>query len=208
MTNTCKFSVFTLLQQFQNDRQGGVLVLYAGLALPLFAIVGGAIDYSRVASARSDLLRASESAASTAANLSSEIDDAQPIFDAHFKANLSERLKNTAYEFQVDDETGTITATINHPVKMHFAAILGIRKVNVSVQATGRRPIVAEKKNPTPAEIKEVVDTSDIDELKKRIMSEIRERVKRARRNGAKLPQISEEKLEKFAEQMARRAKR
>ncbi|MGH1419475.1 MAG: TadE/TadG family type IV pilus assembly protein [Hyphomicrobiaceae bacterium] len=208
MANTSRRSFLHLLKCFHKDPQGSVLILYAGLALPFFAIVGGAIDYARVVSDRSELIQASDAAAIAAGNLSSKPEDIPSIFDAHFKANLPNRLAKTPYKFEVDNDTGKITATIDHAVKMHFAAILGIKHVKVSVKATGQFVIMANNEGSPFGTGKPVGDAFDLEAEKRRIMRNIRAQVKRARLQGVKLPEISEKKLEKYAEHLARQSKR
>ena len=119
----------TLLRRFVGNRDGGVGPMLALAVLPLFGIVGAAIDYSRAASTRTAMQASLDASALMLSKDAQTIPDlAQKASDA-FKANFT---RPEAYDVQVASQfsqpaegTFSLKLTASAKVNTLFSKLLG-----------------------------------------------------------------------------------
>lgn len=154
---TINSKVCALLQRFRRDGRGNVAVMTGLLAVPLLAVSGIAIDYSRSSFVRSFLQAEADAAALGAAAGGQSVDDAKWVTAAqdHTKSRFSSGISNlsitgkwlTVTDFGVD-------ASASVPVTL-LAALPGYSKeMTVGVTAVARysEPVL-EYKPPTLAQL-------------------------------------------------------
>jgi Flp pilus assembly protein TadG len=107
-----------LLSRFWQDRDGNVALIFAALFIPIIAMIGAAIDYSRAASTRAEMQAALDATAlmlsKVAPGLSSG--EVQNLALSYFLAQFSRKDATVgtvtgAYKNQGGDQSVTVTAT-------------------------------------------------------------------------------------------------
>jgi hypothetical protein len=121
-----------------NDRQASVAPLLALAALPLFGAVGAAVDYSRAASARTEMQAALDASALLMAKDAKNADDAQLTANAgnYFNASFQNaEVQNILTTVAISSTSGgylvSMSATGSVPTK--FMGIMGYSTLNVAV---------------------------------------------------------------------------
>ena len=193
---------------FQRDTSGSFVILFALALIPILAIVMLAIDYSRLAAMHGELQRAADSAVRTAAAHFEDEHQAEELFAANFRANLPDVLKDTAYDLKIDQDTGTLDANIIRHLPMSFAKAFGFPGFQISVNSTGRKPVLVSKKLDSPQEVERFIRKSSEDKVKQRFIKEIKDKIKLLQKAGVKVRDIPQSEIEEIAERMAKAAKR
>lgn len=122
------------------DQSGSVAVIFGLSAMVLLALIGGGIDYARLANRRSHLQNAADAgvlaagntlklALSNAATVSSVTeqtihDQAKPFSDSPYSLNI-----------KVSDDKSSVSAEINEKFKFSFAPFIGVKSANLSVRS-------------------------------------------------------------------------
>jgi Flp pilus assembly protein TadG len=129
---------------FLGNREGGVAPMLALAALPLIGSVGAAVDYSRVASARTAMqsvldataLDLSKNASTiTAEDLAQKAND---FFNAQFVRPEAYNVKLTPVLSQPEQGSFKLTITGSGTVDLVFAKLLGQSKIDFSASAEAR----------------------------------------------------------------------
>jgi Flp pilus assembly protein TadG len=131
----------SLLSGFLWNRDAGVAPIMALAALPLFGMVGAAVDYSRAASARTAMQAALDASALMLSK------DAQTLSTANLTQKASEDFKTIfnrpeAYNIQVDSQftqpaqgTFTLKLTASATVNTMFSRLLGASTISLSASS-------------------------------------------------------------------------
>ncbi len=128
------WGLFKRLNDFRQDRQGAVAFLFAFSALPVLALAGAAVDYSRAGRVQVKLQNALDAATLSASaqaggKTNAQIEaDARAIFAAQFTMTPAPSLTVT-----VSSGTVEMTGTMN--VTTSLIAIAGINSIPVSATA-------------------------------------------------------------------------
>ena len=131
-----------LWMRFQRDRRGDVAIIFALALIPILAVVGAAIDYSRANAMRVDLqaaldltaLMASKNAATqTGGALQTS---ALTYFNALFTNTQAQNLQFTASYTSTGGSSVAVNASADMPTI--FMAILGFKKLTVTGSSTAK----------------------------------------------------------------------
>lgn len=129
------------IAHYAGNEQGTIAVLFALLLLPILGIVFGGIDYSRAMSVQSQLQSAAEAAAGTAlSRLPEGREAAEAAFDAAFRANLPDDLKDQPYALDVTANQTAIEVEIKASVPTTLVALLGLSKLQVAAETKASLP--------------------------------------------------------------------
>src|SRR4051794_34423785 len=121
-----------VFQKFPQDQAGNVAISFALVLLPLTALAGAAIDYSRATATKEQLQATTDSAALTAARLSSSSDNQRvTIAKSFFPANGAA----TDPGATVTVSKGTVTIDATRPYRPSFMNIVGIGEIQVHAHA-------------------------------------------------------------------------
>lgn len=126
--------------RFLTDQRGGVAVVFSLALVPMLCFIGAAVDYSRLASAKSHVQQALDAAAleagrRTIANLDPTPAARNQHVRAVYDANLSSFTDLTTTNFSVSEANLVLTLDASGTVKLAFGGILGIDSVTVGAQA-------------------------------------------------------------------------
>jgi Flp pilus assembly protein TadG len=121
-----------LCSGFLASRNGNVAIIFGIAAIPLFAALGAALDFSRIAASRSTLQSAMDASvlAGLAAPGGSEIATATRIFNVNFH-EPSTSIGAPAYT--LDTTCGCLTGTVAGTISMSIMSVVGISTMPVSV---------------------------------------------------------------------------
>jgi Flp pilus assembly protein TadG len=131
-----------LLQRFLQDRRGGITPMFALAIIPVFGLIGAAVDYSRANSVRAAMQAAADSTALmlskdastlTASQLSTK---ATAYFQAMFNRPEAKSLTITPVYSTTGGSSLTITASSS--VDTSFMKIMGYPQLNVGTSSTVR----------------------------------------------------------------------
>ncbi len=132
-----------LWQRWREDRRGAVAIIFALTTLPLFGVVGSAIDYTHISRAKARLDASADAAALSGARLTHQATttaSAQAMATQTFNVNLGtmERINVTSLNVQVSDTSGTRTANVTYSANFstYFMGIFGINSVAISGTST------------------------------------------------------------------------
>lgn len=129
-----------MFRRFGQDERGGIAVIMALVLVPVLGMVGAAIDYSRLASAKSHIQQAVDAAsleaarrAMTAATEGTAIRDqrARGVYDA----NLSRYFDVATTSFTITDTASQMVVKASGKVALAFGGLLGLGPLPVSAQA-------------------------------------------------------------------------
>ena len=125
------------LRQFANDSKGSVLPMFAVAVIPLFGIMGAAIDYSRASSARTDMQGAIDSVAIMLAKEANTLTTAEiaakanTYFQALFNRPEAKGITITPV-FSQTDGTFTMRVSGSGEVPTRFMNIMGFNKMEIA----------------------------------------------------------------------------
>ncbi|MCH9808165.1 MAG: pilus assembly protein [Alphaproteobacteria bacterium] len=126
---------------FASNESGTIAVLFALLLVPILGIVFGGIDYSRALTVQGQLQTAADAAAvSAAARLGEGKDAAKGAFEASFRANLPENLRDQPYDLKIAGNDKQLKVEINASVPTTLVAMLGVSKLDVTAASTAKPP--------------------------------------------------------------------
>ncbi len=122
---------FQKLKQFQDDKKGNIMILFAMLIIPILALMGGAIDFKRAFNAKEDLRVCMESAALAipGMGLGANVDDS--VINDAVQSVLSAQPRCSKY---LDSNTHGIHATFTGKIIRDGGPRTG--RINVTAQAT------------------------------------------------------------------------
>jgi Flp pilus assembly protein TadG len=135
------------IRDIMSDRRGSIAIVFALALLPLIAVAGAAIDYSRASSARVSAQKAIDSAALAAAALRNATMDARAtVAEAVVNESLSDfSLKGISFTTVVsEDDSGGIFVGIEVEVPTTLIQVLGLETMKISATATAMPPSGAE----------------------------------------------------------------
>jgi Flp pilus assembly protein TadG len=117
---------------FLASSNGNVAIIFGIAAIPLFAALGTALDFSRIAKSQSTLQSAMDASvlAGLAAPSGSEITTATRIFNANFN-DTATTLGTPSYT--LDTSCGCLTGTVAGRIGMSIMSVVGISTMPVSV---------------------------------------------------------------------------
>ncbi|MGL4445411.1 MAG: pilus assembly protein TadG-related protein [Alsobacter sp.] len=133
----------SLLRRFLGDRRGSLAVSFGFLSVPMVMITGMAVDYSRVAYARTSLQAVVDSTALSIAN--PRYNDPEQIRAAAvsiFESQLREKLNLAQVpklEVSVLDDGKSVHVKAMTSVSTTLLAILGMSEMEIAAQAKGIR---------------------------------------------------------------------
>jgi hypothetical protein len=122
-----------ILSGFQSDRSGAIAIVFGLMLMILVAVVGGAVDYGRYVSARSQTLQAMDTAVAAGRVLQiANSDEAKALAAAqqYYNQNKSKLLSQDNIVFSIED--GEITVSISDSrIKTPFLGVVGIPELQV-----------------------------------------------------------------------------
>lgn len=133
-------SILPFRFRFARDQRGSVGIIFALVAVPVFAFVGLAIDYGRALNARFHLQQAADTAALAAASEPDMIPTeravlAQRIFTQNRRGNADIADVVAAIEEDADATDTVVVVKASKPVKTSFAGVLGVTTLPIEVEA-------------------------------------------------------------------------
>ena len=137
MTSTPKF----IKTQFAGDERGMVAPMFALLAIPMFALVGAALDYAQAATRKVQLQAAVDAAVVAGARLPATAN--QNRYEAT-EQMLAQRLADQGLseartKIDASNAEVRVAATYTHPT--HILPIVGITSFEVKAESAGRSQI-------------------------------------------------------------------
>jgi uncharacterized protein YegL len=124
-------------KDFTGDRRGGVLPIFALSVIPLFGLMGAAVDYSRAAAARTDMQGAIDSVAIMLAKEANKLTteqiatNANKYFQALFNRPEAKGITITPV-FAVNDGTFSMKVTGTGHLPTKFMNIMGFDKMDIA----------------------------------------------------------------------------
>jgi len=131
----------SVAQRFQADEQGSIAIIFGLMAIVLFAMVGGAIDFGRAVHARYQIQEAVDSAVLAAARvwqMEHDITLAQEKGLAHYNNNKPVSFSSEVSKFTPDFNANTISMEAIGDVPTPFLSVLHVTKYTVSAAAQAR----------------------------------------------------------------------
>ncbi len=134
----------SVFKRFRRSERGNVATMFALALVPMFGVMGAAIDYARVTDVRAklaDALDAGVLAVGTQPNMSD--DEAFEIVNDWITAHLGAEYADdwTLDSVNLDEETGTIVAHASGSVDTTIARVLGIYEMPISVVSEAIRSL-------------------------------------------------------------------
>jgi Flp pilus assembly protein TadG len=133
----------SLLRRFFGDRRGSLAVSFGFLSVPMVMITGMAVDYSRVAYARTSLQAVVDSTALSIANPRyNDPDQIRAAAVSIFESQLREKLNLAQVpklEVSVLDDGKSVHVKAMTSVSTTLLAILGMSEMEIAAQAKGIR---------------------------------------------------------------------
>lgn len=118
-------------KRFIGDRRGSIAIQFAIAMVPITAVMGGAVDYTRAGRVRADLQSSLDSAVLAAVKLKPEEAWSQRAADV-FAANAPAGYEAAQANFvRLDD--GSVRGNVSAVVTTELVNILGINQINVGV---------------------------------------------------------------------------
>jgi Flp pilus assembly protein TadG len=133
-----------LKQRFATDERGTTAVIFALMAVPMVAIIGLALDFSRANGQTERLQEAVDSAVLAAANapLNEKASTAQKFFAGNFDTSNGAATST----FSVDT-IGNITGVAHSTITMPFASLARLHSTDVSVDASATTDVTSTTTN-------------------------------------------------------------
>ncbi len=126
---------------FSNDERGVTAILFALLLIPMLGIIFVSMDYGRASRTKHVLENAADAAAFTAATRLLEGKKVvRQAFEASFRANLPEDLKDIPYDLEVGTSDKFLKVSMVTKIPTTMIGLLGMTKIEVTVEAEARRP--------------------------------------------------------------------
>lgn len=127
----------TTAQRFAADRKGTVAMLFAGALVPVIAVVGIAVDYSRASHARIQLQSAVDAAAMAGA-VSKNITTAgrTTAAEGSFDANAASFKHNMSVTRSAAPGAGNITVTATATVPTVFMKLMNTNEITMTANST------------------------------------------------------------------------
>jgi Flp pilus assembly protein TadG len=143
------------IAEFRGARNGNVAMMFAITAIPLLAMVGGAIDYSNAYRVKERLQTAVDSAALAVARDGADMDDDQieELANAFFNAHFDPANIGTVTSIQVSRNDATVELHVTGTVPTWMLSVIGVDTFHLAADTT----VLVEN---TTAEIALVLDNS------------------------------------------------
>lgn len=129
-----------MLETFRKDAKGGVAVIFALSIVPVLALVGTAVDFSRITGARAQTQKLLDSAVVAAVSLDASV-DREAVARRHVEAQASLITGVTISEVvpveSVDDTTGQTTLHISARGRLDrsFVKLLGLQPLGFAIES-------------------------------------------------------------------------
>lgn len=130
---TIRITLARSLRGFRHNRHGGVAVLFALAATPLVFVGGAAVDLARVGAQKGRLQAALD--AGVLAGAKNGGDGWKQVAQDAFKAALGSQGTTPTPTFTAP-AGGTYAGSLQTPVPMAFASVLGVNAITVGVSST------------------------------------------------------------------------
>lgn len=145
------------------DQRGTVAVIFVLCAVPVIAIVSGAIDYGRAAKVRTLIQNAADAAVVAArAKLSAGDDEVSRTMRTNLDANLPDHLKGLPFKLTIASDRRSLDAELETTVPTTLMAMVGVAKVDIVVtsQATlPSTPTFAGRGQPSVQDVERAMDS-------------------------------------------------
>ncbi len=123
-------------KMFCRNQRGNVGILFGLSAIPIFLAAGSAIDYSRVANAKGNLIAALDSSALFAASLSGKTDaEMKTLARVYLDRNYTNTGDAEITEFDLKNYADRVEVTGTAKVKTWFMSVGGITSLDIPVSA-------------------------------------------------------------------------
>lgn len=130
-----------LMKKFRREDDGVVAIIFAIAALPIFGLVGGAVDYNQALSERSKLQGALDAAAVAGAKVGATTSTGVLAeTQKHFNATVAADVRQYPITITQDAAAKTVTITAGGKMDTTFLRLVGLTTldVNAKVTAVGR----------------------------------------------------------------------
>lgn len=145
MLNNSKWSLVVtfaavsgLLQEFRQDRCGGIALIFGLVSTVLIGLAGGGIDYARLIHRRSQLQAAVDAgvlAGGNALKLATFSEDAIRGLAEQTIRDALKDISNLSVQVSVDRDRTGVFARVENPVRLGFGAFVGLSTVVVGTEA-------------------------------------------------------------------------
>jgi hypothetical protein len=130
----------TLFARFRRDKSGGVAVMAALIAIPLFGLAGAAVDYSNAARLRTLFQEAADKAVVAGAHAA--VGQGGVMGERHFLAHVrAEFASLTLPAIQVTDAGEEVRLHMGGGIPTGILGVIGWRTIPIEVRATARRTL-------------------------------------------------------------------
>lgn len=133
-------AALSCLRRFGGDRRGNVAMIFAMCLVPIMALIGAAVDYSRAAAARAKLQAAVDAATLSAARNAGRMTDAQ-IADAvarAIRANMEGENGVSIGNITVSKVGNSLKVDVDSSMQTALWGIIGIKEMGVDVTSQAR----------------------------------------------------------------------
>lgn len=127
----------TQLRKLQSDEQGNIAMLFALMLIPMFGMMGEAIDYARLYYAKTELQTAADAAALAAIRAANKTEaERTTIATTTFKTNYRPDNPSSAPTPTVTITGGQVKVQAQHSVETTMMALLGSDATTVEVESS------------------------------------------------------------------------
>lgn len=133
-------AALSCLGRFRADRRGNVAMIFAMSLVPIMALIGAAVDYSRAAAARAKLQAAVDAATLSAARNAGRMTDAQ-IADAvarAIRANMEGESGISIGAIRVSKVGNSLKVDVDSNMETALWNVIGIKQMDVDVTSQAR----------------------------------------------------------------------
>ncbi|MGE0856614.1 MAG: pilus assembly protein TadG-related protein, partial [Hyphomicrobiaceae bacterium] len=125
-----------IARAFADARDGNIAIMFALVALPMFSMVGIAVDYSRAIKAQRQMQLAADAAVLAAASLEGASSaERQDRAEAIFASNVASNPNTAGSQASALAQGDTVTVTAQVSVPTTFMGVVGLEALPVNVSA-------------------------------------------------------------------------
>lgn len=122
----------------RKDEDGNVGIIFALMAIPMFGIMGAAVDYGRYELIRQDMQGAADAAAMAGVGLTSGSDSQRiALATTVYKQNISGSTPGTIGEPTITYSQGTMSVNATASMETTMLGVMGVDSLDVAVSSEG-----------------------------------------------------------------------
>lgn len=127
-------------RRFRGDARGNVLIIFCVAIVPIMAMIGGAVDYSRASTARAKLQAAVDAATLIAAKNATRMTEAEltAAVTRAVNANLGTGARNVIGAIRVVKDGNSVRVEVDSSLATEMWGLIGIKDMAVNVVSQAR----------------------------------------------------------------------